>query len=302
MRGQHNAWRHWQRYVVSLMAVLVVAFSMVDAGYAQAAQHPISTPEHTAHLDRPADTYNCTTTSDSYGHCYGEVTWTNCGGPCNGVQTQPIVEYVTCNSSCTSSNEWFVTREQWLADTSSWAASQCTGLASCWVEAGWYQGCIGQSTGGPACSLSSTSYFWADNRPCSGGFYAHVGGAINSDIGSNVPILIYTAGGSAHSCSSNGKWNVEIWGNGGVARMLGTSTWNPMQPYWWQLGVEVYGNTGQSAVLNDFQYNSFWPQGGSWQYTTSDATVTNVAPANAYWNWPPSRSRTGGDLRTSCGC
>jgi hypothetical protein len=141
MDGQHT-WLHWRRFVIPVVATMMVVFSLTGARYAQAAQHPISAPAHTAHQSMPASTYNCTTNPNppNNGLCYAVVQWTCCG-QFFGVATSPYVKWVGCNPKyCTTGNDWHTNRTEWLAEVDDWSYANCP-LHECWIEAGWVEGC-----------------------------------------------------------------------------------------------------------------------------------------------------------------
>lgn len=224
-----------------------------------------------------ASTYNCTSNPNtSSGNCYGINIWTGTAG---GASTELVPASISPGT-----NHWWINNEEWLYDSG----------GSYWVEAGVTAGPI-QS--GPYCS--SPCYFWADERPWPGGYNEHYFASVPSqDFGhyANVKIAVYPY--------DTTRWSINIQGYSGTL-YSGASTSNGMSPNQIHIGMEVYGNSGQSAAKVTFSYN----QWGDYSYPTQRWTYQQVngsssvqSPVSASWAVSPSQdsSHTGGIWQTWC--
>lgn len=272
---------------------LAVIFLGLLLGFASVATSFGSVHAEAAH---PLSTYNCTTNSGSgSGHCYAVNVWS---GSVLGSRANLKVASLSC-SGCTTSNKWHVSDEIWMIDTGTgtWAASNCY-AGACWVESGTQSSAYSSSTCG-----SSMCYMWADSRPCGGGYNQHISTTrATNDLGAlSALILQRTLNNGYHSCTPNTQWNAYASSSYYGTGVNGTSTYNPMYPNVIEIGLEVYGNTGESAARADWTSNE-WVNTGNWAYQTGDGSKTIMAPTSGAWAVLPHSSSTGGDFYASCGC
>jgi len=129
------------------------------------------------------------------GACYATGSW----GGANGSRTTMNIANITC-SGCSTSNGWFVIDGMWLQDNSEWAINNCWSGA-CWVEVGTW------STADDNCGAGQlTCYYWADSRPCGGGYVNHFGQTAVYDIGTLETSTIQLGQDNGrHSCGPLGN-------------------------------------------------------------------------------------------------
>jgi hypothetical protein len=192
-----------------------------------------------------------------------------------------------------------INNTRWLADTMSTMASQCGGYQTCWVEVG------NIATADPLSGTLTQRYYWADNRPCNGGYWPHYGGISLNDNGYTAGASIAGNGSDACGIPPN-TWSISI--SGPTAGISGTSTNNPMLPNIIQLGGEIEGEPRyqQHAGTVDFTYNEYRQTAdGRWYYfggNSSEYQYQQDGPWSSYWQTPPQNSSTGGDWYTYCPC
>jgi hypothetical protein len=151
-------------------------------------------------------------------------------------------------------------------------------------------------------------YFWVDNRPCGGGYNKHISShAAIYDVGSNSNMTIQRSVNNGYhptNCQTvpNTQFTVNAtsgyWGTG----TSGTSTYNPIYPDHIQIGLEVFGGSGQYSPRADWTNNQ-WINTGSWSYQHNAGATTVSGPVSGGWAVvPPPTGGTGGDWWASCGC
>jgi hypothetical protein len=140
-------------------------------------------------------------------------------------------------------------------------------------------------------------------KPC-GGFDAHIGDPISPDYNTLDTISIQTTGsGGNHDpdCATNNQWSITILSGGSGNGLNATSTYMPIQPNYWTIGLEVAGNQGNAASAGNFIYNEVWPQGGLWTWTTSSGNnIYSDSPASGGWATAPAPGNYGGNWYNTC--
>jgi hypothetical protein len=255
-------WRLLTRHRGPLAGALILALSIAVVS---AVLNPSS-----------AFAYGCT--QHLNGPCYALGRW----GGANGSRTTMSIANVTC-SGCTPSSNWQVLDTMWLADTSSWAVNSCFN-AACWVEVGTW------TDADQRCGTTTTMcYYWADERPCGGGYHNHFGYTAAYDIGqSAISTIQLGQNRGQETCNVGGAvpnttWSVSetslYWGNGFPA---GLSTSNPMKPTYIDIGGEVNALNGVTNPTTTWTNNQYWFSGPWGNQTSAGSAVVN-APWNGGW-------------------
>ncbi|HEY7835605.1 MAG TPA: hypothetical protein VIG30_18660, partial [Ktedonobacterales bacterium] len=170
----------------------------------------------------------------------------------------------------------------WLGDTSSWAYNNCD-FGACWVEVGtWTDAYHECGTSSPMC------YYWADERPCGGGFSAHWGHPAANDIGQSATSTIQLGQNQGQeTCGTfgvpNTTWNVsetsKHWGSGFTAS---ASTYNPMKPTEINIGGRLDASGGVTNPTTTWTNNQYWFS-GPWGNQTSAGSYAVDAPWDGGW-------------------
>ena len=184
-----------------------------------------------------------------------------------------------------SYSNYFVDDETWVVNTTD---NQGYGA---WLEAG-------ESTWSYS-HTTQVAYFWAEdlNNGQMGGVYnqAAFGLVSSTDYGQNATINIYLA--------SNGTtWYVGV--DAPSKNYFTDETRYVMDtPNEWQLGMELYGNSNQSAGESYFTHNTYLSAtDGNYYPETVEGTPKQALPPNASWIIKPNGTNDGGKFATICYC
>src|SRR5260221_14610000 len=246
-------------------------------------------------------------------NCHAIAYWNTLGNPntheIDGIATSLSMPLLTCSNIATGNCSSNIDQQHltglhgndsvWLLEQGNFSASQCAGTSGlCWTEIGdstWWTG-----------SYVLEVYYRADSRPCGGGFNVNYAYASNYDVGYNEQMVIQTrTGAGSHICGGNWQ-NSTVYtyiqshanGNGGTVN----TTYSPIIPNTYEMGIELQGGCCESAGAADFTGNDYTPDNAqTWLWLNGIADNWHFDyPPSASWQAIPSDANQGGDLRTWC--
>jgi hypothetical protein len=224
------------------------------------------------------NTYNC-----SSPHCYGRVDWENLKPA--AVSLEATVKLMPMNGG-----DGFVDDEIWMVDSGN---ANCGNYGMCWLELG--------ALAGPAWfSDDATHLFWAENRPAAGGnsagfFFHPLATPSGNELNSHVDYVITR---DARPVSGDG-WIIAATTS---ANQYVATTNNALNsPTRVQIGQELYGTSGASAPIVDFDATAVGTSTTVWDNVevSTDGGIESDSPPIGYWQLSPSAG-AGGIFITRC--